>query len=108
MIQSLTTCSSCPMNLSIASRFGVCASMGTILTRLAPQIIVGLIQPVFPRRIEVVDVDCVFERQRGMRDIWRNAQAFSTADRYFLAFNGELQCSRFDVRHLLVIVMMHR
>src|SRR6267378_3263783 len=67
-----------------------------------PQVVVRLVQPVFARGIEYVEVDGIFERPGFMRQVRWDAQHFAGVNDDLLAIDGEFQRAFKDVGHLLV------
>src|SRR5215472_4611976 len=56
-----------------------------------PQIGISLVEPVLTRRIENVEVNCIFERFSFVRHVGRNAQHFAGMHHDFFAVDPELQ-----------------
>src|SRR5882724_1166386 len=72
------------------------------------QIVVGFVQPIFPRWIEDVEVDGVFEGPGFVGHVRRDAQDFACAYDDFFSVDGEFQRAFKDVGDLFVVVMMQR
>src|SRR6266480_5209 len=72
------------------------------------QIVVGLVQPVFARGIEDVEVHGIFQSPGLVRHVRRDAQHFAGANDDLLAIDGKLQRAFEDIGHLLVVVVMQR
>src|SRR5437016_12465920 len=72
------------------------------------QIVVGLVQPVFARRIEDVQVHGVFERPGLVGHVRRDAQHFAGAHHRLLAIAGKVQRAFENGADLLVVVVMQR
>src|ERR1700674_564036 len=72
------------------------------------QIVVGLVQPVFARGIEDVEVHGIFERPGLVRHVRRDAQHFAGANDDLLAIDRKFQRAFEDVGHLLVVVVVQR
>jgi hypothetical protein len=70
------------------------------------KIVVGLVQPVFPRRVEDIEIDSVFERPGFVRHVRWDAEDFPGVHDDFFAVDRELQRAFQDVRHLLVVMMV--
>ena len=81
--------------------------IASVLTPV-PEVIVGLVQPVFPRWVENIQIDGVFFGPGFVRHVGRNAQHFSSADQNFLAVDGEFEGAFENVSYLFVVMMMQR
>src|SRR5258708_27714046 len=77
-----------------------------LLTAVA-QIAIRLVQPVFSRRIEDVQVQCVFELPGFVRHVGRNAEHFPGTHDDLFSIYRKLQRAIQDVRHLLIVSLMH-
>src|SRR5260370_41816925 len=53
-----------------------------------PQIVIGLVEPVFARGIEDIQVHGIFQRPGFVGHVWRDAQHFAGADDDLLAIAG--------------------
>ena len=68
------------------------------------QILVGLVDPIGSRRIEDIEVDCVFHGFGLMRHVGRNAEHLAGVNHDFFAVNPELKSTIKDIGQLLVVV----
>src|SRR6202158_4368197 len=80
------------------------ASAWTLAT--VPQIVVGLVQPVFARGIEDVEVHGIFQRPGLVWHARRDAQHFAGVNDDLLSIDRKFQRAFEDVSHLLVVVVM--
>jgi hypothetical protein len=70
------------------------------------EVIVRLVQPIFTRRIEDVEINRVFLRPGFMGHVGWNAQHFTGLDDDFFAVDCKFQSSLQNVGHLLIVVMV--
>src|ERR1700749_2259025 len=72
------------------------------------KVVVGLIQPIGPWRIEDVEIDGFFERPRFVRHVGRDAQNFAGANDDFLSVDRKFQRAFQNISHLLVVMLVQR
>src|ERR1700737_2606967 len=73
-----------------------------------PQVVVGLVQPVFARGVEDVQVDGVLESPGLVWHVRWYAQYLTGAYHDFFPINGELHCAFKDICDLLVVMVVLR
>src|SRR5581483_5072486 len=73
---------------------------------LSPQVFIGLIDPIGTGRREDIDINGVFERDGGVRHIWRDAEKFARSNRNLPAVDHEVKRAGLYVGDLLVKVTM--
>src|SRR2546427_359621 len=73
---------------------------------LAPQIIVGPIEPVLPRRRKDVEIKRIFQGRRGMHDIGGNMKDVAGVKNDFLSVYFKFQLAADDVTHLFVLMVV--
>src|SRR5271168_545586 len=71
-----------------------------------PQVIIGLVQPVFPRRVEDVQINRVFHRPGFMRHVRWNAEHFPCSHHNLFAVDRKFQRAFQNVSDLLIVMMM--
>ena len=75
---------------------------------LLPQVRVVLGQPIVAQGTENVEIEGVFERDRAMRHVRRNAQHLALPDHHLATFQFELQRAFQNIGDLLAFVMVFR
>src|SRR6267142_2258448 len=97
----------------LRSALGQSRKLGEVSGRAAcrvlaavPQIVVCLVQPVFARGIEDIEVHGIFQCPGLVRHVRRDAQHFAGANDDLLAIDGKFQRAFEDIGHLLVVVVM--
>src|SRR5205809_3660861 len=79
-----------------------------LMRLLAPQIIVGPIEPVLPRRRKDVEIKRIFQGRRGMHDIGGYMKDVTGAKNDFLSVYFKFQPAADDVTYLFVFMVVSR